>query len=154
MDAQRSCKRHKNNCNARHNKLRKLRGNAGLSGRDHALGKHKRRTKSKRRGQCATKATQTTRVVEEQQLAFPQSSKICGTEDPILTKHSQSSSTKLARVVRASVAEVEEEEELGTGGQGTNQVSSPVTPIELQGKHLDEHMDEALILDAHKLPMQ
>ena len=58
-------------------------------------------------------------------------------------------------------AEVEEQK-AGAEGQhtepaaaeGANQVPSPVTPTEWQGKHLDENMDDALGIDADRLPVQ
>ena len=58
-------------------------------------------------------------------------------------------------------AGVEGEEESATGGQstesaaeGANRVPPPVTPGELQWKDLDENVDDALNLDADRLPVQ
>ena len=58
-------------------------------------------------------------------------------------------------------AEVEEEK-LEARGQptepaseeGANQVPSPVTPADLQGKHLDDNMGDASGIDADRLPVQ
>ena len=99
-----------------------------------------------------SKATQTPRVVEKQQQVFLLSSKICGTKG-----HSQSRSAWCARFS----AKVQKEDEPETGGRsttaaatGANQVPSPVTPVEQQGKHLDENMDDSFNLDADRLPVQ
>ena len=38
--------------------------------------------------------------------------------------------------------------------EGANQVPSPVTPADWQGKHSDEHVADALDLAADRLPMR
>ena len=107
-------------------------------------------------GQCSTR---------QQQLVLWRSSRrhfhslrgFVKQKDAISAGLSRSRSTKLARVVQRWRKRRNPE----TGGlstttatEGTKQVPSPDTPVELQGKHLDEHMDAALSLDADRLPTQ
>ena len=92
----------------------------------------------------------------------PQSSKTCGTDERSCHKAlSEQKYTTCKHGSRVSWQRWRKMKVPETRGQpkdpaagGANQVPQPATPVDLQGKHLDENMDDALDLGANRPTVQ